>query len=127
MADAKSKALTFGTVSGTGHHVVAGLVLSFHLPEDATDDYCAQLVSETRIRKPSGRATWVQRSRSNHYFDCEAMAYAAGRLLNVQRIPEASYNGTSDPSDKAARATHERADAPRANDNERRRGPTLEM
>lgn len=47
-----------------------------------------QLVSEARIKKPSGRPMWVRRSKDNHYLDCEAMAYAAGYLLNVQRIPE---------------------------------------
>jgi hypothetical protein len=29
----------------------------------------------------------VQRSRDNHYLDCEAMQAACGYLLNVQRIP----------------------------------------
>lgn len=61
----------------------------FFLPEDVSDDYCVQLISEARIRKPSGRAIWLQRSRENHYLDCEALAYAAGYLLNVQRISAA--------------------------------------
>lgn len=60
---------------------------AFHLPEDIGDDYCAQLVSEARVRKPSGRAAWVRRNKDNHFLDCEAMAYAAGYLLGVQRIP----------------------------------------
>ena len=55
----------------------------------ASDEYCAQLVSEARIRKPSGRTMWVQRSRDNHFLDCEAMAYAAGYLLGVHRIADA--------------------------------------
>jgi hypothetical protein len=38
------------------------------------------------MSKPNGRVTWVQRSRENHYLDAEAMAYAAGYLLNVQHI-----------------------------------------
>lgn len=59
---------------------------AWHLAEDTTDDYCMQIVSEARVRKPSGRATWVQRSRNNHYLDAEAMAYAAGYMLNAQRI-----------------------------------------
>lgn len=61
---------------------------AFYVPSDATDDYCMQLVSEARVKKPSGRPLWVRRSKDNHYLDCEAMAYAAGYLLNVQRIPE---------------------------------------
>ena len=60
---------------------------AFHLPSDVTDDYCMQLISEARMRKPSGQVQWVQRTRDNHYLDCEAMAYAAGYLLGVQRIP----------------------------------------
>ena len=43
---------------------------AFFVAEDVTDDYCAQLVSEARVRKPSGRATWVRRSRNNHFLDC---------------------------------------------------------
>jgi phage terminase large subunit GpA-like protein len=76
---------------------------AFHLPEDVTDDYCAQLISEVRIRKPSGRATWLQRSRENHCLDCEALAYAAGYLLNVQRIhetPDIHDTARRTPADK---------------------------
>lgn len=51
------------------------------------DDYCHQLVSEARLKQPTGKVEWVQRSRDNHFFDCEAMQAAAGYLLNVQRIP----------------------------------------
>lgn len=61
---------------------------AFHVPEDVSDDYCKQLVSEARMKKPSGGVQWIQRSRDNHYLDCEAMAYAAGYLLNVHRISE---------------------------------------
>jgi phage terminase large subunit GpA-like protein len=71
---------------------------AFHLASDTSDDYCLQLVSEARIRKPSGRAVWVAQSRSNHYLDCEAMAYAAGYLLNVQRIREAKPHSYPTPS-----------------------------
>ena len=46
---------------------------AWHLPEDVTDDYCKQIVSEARVRKPSGQPEWVQRSRDNHFLDCEAM------------------------------------------------------
>lgn len=58
------------------------------LPEDIDDAYCAQIVSEARVKKPSGQVQWVQRSRENHYLDCEALNWAAGHLLNVQRIKE---------------------------------------
>lgn len=61
---------------------------AFHLPEDVNDEYCKQLVSESRLKKPSGRATWVRKRKDNHALDCEAMAYAGAYLLNVQRIPD---------------------------------------
>lgn len=59
----------------------------FWLSADATEDYCRQLVSETRQVAPSGRADWIQVGKRNHYLDCEAMNEAAGHLLNVQKIP----------------------------------------
>lgn len=64
----------------------ADQVGAWHLPIDTDDDYCKQLVSEARMKRPSGRVQWVQRSRDNHYLDCEAMQAAAGYMLNVQRI-----------------------------------------
>jgi phage terminase large subunit GpA-like protein len=59
----------------------------WHVFNGIDDDYCHQLVSEARLKQPTGRVEWVQRSRDNHFFDCEAMQAAAGYLLNVQRIP----------------------------------------
>lgn len=58
------------------------------LPEDIDDAYCAQIVSEARVKKPSGKVQWVPRSRDNHFLDCEALNWAAGHLLNAQRIKE---------------------------------------
>jgi phage terminase large subunit GpA-like protein len=62
---------------------------SFFVPEDIDEDYCRQLVSEVRIvNKQTGKPEWIQRSRLNHFFDCEALCAAAAYTLNVQRIPE---------------------------------------
>jgi hypothetical protein len=36
----------------------------------------------------TGKPQWVQKSRANHYLDCEALAMAIGYSLNVQRIPD---------------------------------------
>lgn len=58
----------------------------WHLPDDVTDDYCMQMVSESRVKKASGPAKWVQRSRDNHFWDCEAMQAAAGHMLNVVHL-----------------------------------------
>jgi phage terminase large subunit GpA-like protein len=56
------------------------------LPHDVTEDYCRQIVAEARVITPSNKPQWVQRSRENHYLDAEAMAAAAGHLLNVQHL-----------------------------------------
>lgn len=60
----------------------------WHLPSDVTEAYCRQIVSEGRVKKPSGGYTWLQRSRDNHFLDCEAMAYAAAYMLGVPRIAD---------------------------------------
>lgn len=59
---------------------------SFHLPQDVTEDYCKQLVAEAMVHGPGGKSIWVERSRENHFLDAEAMAAAAGYMLNVQHI-----------------------------------------
>lgn len=56
------------------------------IPEDTSDDYCKQIVSEARVRKPSGAPTWVQRSRENHYLDCEAMQAGLAHLISAHLL-----------------------------------------
>jgi len=73
----------------------------WHVFRDIDDDYCHQLVSEARLKQPTGRIEWVQRSRHNHFFDCEAMQAAAGYLLNVQRIP--LQNRSQSPKEEIGR------------------------
>ena len=71
---------------------------SFLVPDDIDEDYARQLVSEVRVVDPaSGKPQWVQRSRANHYLDCEALALAIGYSLNVQRIPEGVTRETAPP------------------------------
>jgi phage terminase large subunit GpA-like protein len=60
---------------------------AWHLPHDASEDFCRQIVSEARVRLASGRVKWVRRSKENHYLDCEAMQCAAAHLINAGRIP----------------------------------------
>lgn len=43
----------------------------WHLPSDTTEAYCRRIVSEGRVKKPSGSYLWVQRWRDNHFLDCE--------------------------------------------------------
>jgi phage terminase large subunit GpA-like protein len=61
---------------------------AFHLPDDLPDEYFAQILSESRVRLPSGRVEWIQRSKENHALDSEALAFIAGYRLNVHRIPD---------------------------------------
>ena len=57
---------------------------AFHLPIDATDDYCEMLVSESKIIKPNGKVIWVHdRSIGNHFLDAEVLAVAAAYGANL--------------------------------------------
>ena len=56
----------------------------FHLPENTSDDYCAQLVSEARVVKPSGKVVWVQIRKDNHYLDAEVNVLGAAYSANMQ-------------------------------------------
>ena len=68
------------------------------LPDDIDDDYCKQIVSEARVKKPNGQAEWVRRSRNNHYFDCESMQAAVGHMLSVHLIRDGSAAPPARPS-----------------------------
>lgn len=82
---------------------------AFALHETTTDDYCQQLVSEARVKTPTGKAQWVQRSRNNHYLDCEAMAAAAAYKLNVQTIPEGASREWEAETEEHVPAAHAEA------------------
>lgn len=56
---------------------------AWHLPADTTDDFCEQLVAESRVTKANGRVIWVRTAKANHYLDAEALNAAAANLLNV--------------------------------------------
>jgi phage terminase large subunit GpA-like protein len=60
----------------------------WHLPSDATESYCKQIVSEARVRKQGGGHTWVQASRDNHFLDAESLAYEAAYMLGVSRLTD---------------------------------------
>lgn len=59
---------------------------AWHLPFDVTDDYCQQMVSEARLKKPGGKVTWVKRAADNHYWDCESMQAALYKKLNLRLL-----------------------------------------
>ncbi|MEP7247978.1 MAG: terminase gpA endonuclease subunit [Gammaproteobacteria bacterium] len=56
---------------------------AWHLAADTTDDYCEQIVSESRVAKANGTIIWVRSKKANHYLDCEGLNCAAAHLLNV--------------------------------------------
>lgn len=89
---------------------------AWYLPGDISVDYCKQIVSEARVRKPSGRPQWVQRAKDNHYLDCEAMQAAAGHLLNVHLIRETTAKASPDaqPPPLSPATTSPASAAPRA-------------
>jgi phage terminase large subunit GpA-like protein len=59
-------------------------------PGGLTEDYCRQIVSEARVRKPSGGFQWIPKAKNNHFLDAEALAFAAAYMLGVQRLPDAA-------------------------------------
>jgi phage terminase large subunit GpA-like protein len=84
----------------------------WHLPSDTTEAYCRQIVSEGRVKKPSGGYMWVQRSRENHYLDCEAMAYAAAYMLGVHRVADSAQRPKAGPKAQALDVTPTAAPKP---------------
>lgn len=76
----------------------------WHLSLDASEDYCRQIVNEARVRKPGGGYTWVSRG-PHDYLDSEAMAYAAAKMLGLERL-----------SDSAARLSHTPPERPAQED-----------
>lgn len=59
---------------------------AWFLTEEISEDYCRQIVSERQVVKPDGKIGWVQRSRENHFLDCEAMQGAAHMFLNLGKL-----------------------------------------
>lgn len=93
---------------------------AWHLHQEATEDYCRQIVSEARTKTPAGRPQWVTRARENHYFDCECMNAAAAFMLGAHRIGS-RYAGDGNGAADTAAATKrlstatQAAAAPQAN------------
>ena len=57
------------------------------LPEDVTDSWCKQIVAESKITLPSGKAQWVRASKENHALDVEALCAAGAMMLQIHRMP----------------------------------------
>jgi hypothetical protein len=59
----------------------------WHLPLDVDDEYMKQIISESKVRLPSGKTVWVEHSPQNHFLDAEALQAAGAHMLNTARIP----------------------------------------
>lgn len=59
---------------------------AWFLPSDISESYAKQIVAETRMRAPGGKVKWAERSRENHFLDCEAMQGAAQMILNLTKL-----------------------------------------
>lgn len=74
----------------------------FHLPVDATDDYCQQMAAEAKVSKPSGQTEWIRVRKDNHYFDCEVLNVAAAHILQMHMLrPKKDEPETKDEPEKA--------------------------
>lgn len=71
---------------------------SWNLPQDATDDYCDQLLAESRVVKGNGQVVWVRNSKANHYLDCEVLNAAAAHMLNVHALKGEATRETQPPT-----------------------------
>jgi phage terminase large subunit GpA-like protein len=59
---------------------------AWFLPSDIDEEYCKQIVSWQRITKPSGRTTWIQARKDDHYLDVEVLALLAARIRNADKL-----------------------------------------
>lgn len=61
---------------------------AWHVHAEIGDDYCRQVVAETRGTSSSGKVVWERLRRENHYLDCEAMNAAAAHILRLHALPK---------------------------------------
>jgi len=56
------------------------------LPENVSDEYCKQIVAESKVTLPNGRKIWKLMSPDNHYLDAETLATAGAYMLQIHRM-----------------------------------------
>ena len=62
---------------------------ALHLSDQIDDDYCQQLVSETKVVLETGKYKWIKRHKDNHMLDAEALCAAAAYRIGVDRMKAA--------------------------------------
>lgn len=91
-----------------GWHLHAGEADHRGVLTGIDEAYCRQVVNEARTRKPGGGYTWVKRGKAHDYLDCEAMAYAAAKMIGLERMRDDAVRPdppTPQPRAAAAPAT----------------------
>ncbi|MDX6064905.1 terminase gpA endonuclease subunit, partial [Pseudomonas aeruginosa] len=71
---------------------------AWFISQDASDDYCQQVVAEARLVTQAGRVFWHKVRVDNHYFDAEVLAAAAAHLEQVHRLPRLGGEMLDEPS-----------------------------
>ena len=75
---------------------------TWEVPDDAPEDYIAQLESEIRVRE-KGKTFWKQiGNRPNHYLDCEAMQVAAATMIKLIGREAAESSEIEEETEEAA-------------------------
>ena len=65
---------------------------AWHLPRDIDDEYCKQIVAESRVVDLDGRPRWLKQ-RANHFLDVESLCYFAVCQVTVYAERPAGDNG----------------------------------
>lgn len=76
---------------------------AWHLPRLVGEDYCRQLVGESRMRLASGKVNWVKRT-TNDYLDCEALQVLLAHLMGVRNLKHPTAGGQQAPARRGVRS-----------------------
>lgn len=74
----------------------------WHLPTDIDEDFCKQIVAESRVPKPSGQVVWLEHSKNNHYLDIEGMQFALAYNLQLHMARPPADGEDDDAQSRAA-------------------------
>jgi len=77
----------------------------WYLCENATDDYCKQIASESLLISDNGKRTWKQHSKNNHYLDVEVYNAAAAHMLTTMLMDDGNDPDTENKQDNPAPAS----------------------
>jgi phage terminase large subunit GpA-like protein len=78
---------------------------AWYIAQDATDDYCQQVVAEARLVTQAGRVFWHKLRTDNHYFDSEVLVAAAAHLEQVHRLSRLGDEMLDQPDETASDLT----------------------